>query len=78
MDKVSKFLSKLSPRERERVMPIVGDITRGSIAHLNYKKLKGRDNEYRVRVGSVRIQFVKTSCGNIITRLGFKGDTTYR
>lgn len=78
MDKVSKFLLKLSRDKRAHVIPIVVRITRNELDNLDCTKLGGRDNEYRVRVGSIRIQFAKTSMGNIITKIGFKGDTTYR
>ena len=78
MDKVSKFLLKLSRERRERIMPIVACITRNELENLDCAKLGGRNNEYRIRVGSIRIQFVKTPVGNIITKVGFKGDTTYR
>lgn len=78
MDKVSKFLLKLSRERRVRVMPIVARITRNELDNLDCAKLGGRENEYRVRVGSIRIQFVKTAAGNIITKIGLKGDTTYR
>ena len=78
MDKVSKFLLKLSRERREHIMPIVARIIRNDLENLDCKKLGGRDSEYRVRVGSIRIQFVKTPEGNIITKVGFKGDTTYR
>lgn len=77
MDRVSKFLLKLSRSERERVMPVVADIVRGSIIQLDCKKLKGRNNEYRVRVGSIRIQFIKTTSGNLITKMSFRNDNTY-
>ena len=78
MDKVSKFLLKLSRERREHITPIVARITRNELENLDCTKLRGRDNEYRVRVGSIRIQFVKMSVGNIITKIDFKGDTTYR
>ena len=78
MDKVSKFLLKLSRERREHIMPIIARVTHNELENLDCSKLQGRGNEYRVRVGSIRIQFVKMSVGNIITKVGFKGDTTYR
>lgn len=77
MDKVSKFLIKLPRDRREQVMPIAARIIRNELESLDCTKLGGRDNEYRIRVGAVRIQFAKTKVGNIITKIGFKGDTTY-
>lgn len=78
MNKVSKFLLKLSPRERERIMPFVVAIERGNVEHLDCVKLKDRGDEYRVRAGSVRIQFLKTANGNIVTHIGFRNESTYR
>ena len=77
MDKVSKFLVRLTPKDRERLMPIIRDIMHNLLAGLDCRKLRGRDAEYRVRAGDFRIQFVRMSHINMITKIGFRGDNTY-
>ncbi len=78
MDKIDKFTRKLKHDIALKVLDELKNIRAGNTAHLDITKLQGEESAYRVRIGSVRVQFVKTSIGNIITKIGFKGDTTYR
>lgn len=78
MDRIQKFIRKLSSDEARKVLEAIANIRVGNISHLDVTKLGGKESAYRVRIGSIRIQFVKTTVGNIITKIGFKGDTTYR
>ena len=78
MDKIDKFTSKLERTLAVKVLETLKDIRAGNTAHLDISKLKGEESKYRVRLGSIRIQFVKTAVGNIVAKIGFKGDTTYR
>ena len=55
MDKIQKALQKLSPKEREWIRSILADLERGKQGGLDIKKLKGRDDIFRVRKGSLRV-----------------------
>ena len=77
MDKVDKFIAKLDTREALCIVTILDKIFRNDLEHLDVKKLKGRTEEYRVRVGRIRIQFVRLESRNIITYLGNRDENTY-
>lgn len=55
MDKLSKFLERLSAKERKKVKGILQQLTTKNFLGLNIKKLKSRDDIYRVRKGDLRI-----------------------
>lgn len=55
MDKIEKAIAKLSEKERQWVRRILQSLADGSTAGLNIKKLKGRDDIFRVRKGDIRI-----------------------
>lgn len=77
MHKVDKFLLKLSRKERERIMPIIALIVKNDLARLDCKKLKGNGREYRVRIGSIRILFIRNDEKNVITDIDYRNDNTY-
>ena len=77
MDKIDKFTKKLRRDLAVRVLAELKNIRAGNTAHLDVKKLKGEQSLYRVRIGKVRVRFVQTSLGNIITDIGFRTDGTY-
>ncbi len=64
MDKIDKFLEKLQARERRQIEEIVGKIVKNDLQKLDYKKLRGSQNLYRVRKGNTRIIFRKTDGQN--------------
>ena len=55
MDKIEKALAKLSPKEREQTKTIFKELQAKRFKNLDIKKLKGRDDIFRVRRGSLRI-----------------------
>ncbi|MDP3900906.1 MAG: type II toxin-antitoxin system RelE/ParE family toxin [bacterium] len=57
MDKVAKALLKLSAKERERVRSILEKISKGELRGIDIKKLKGREDIFRVRKGDLRIVY---------------------
>lgn len=77
MNKIDKFLSKLDRKERERLEPIIVAIVLNDTTSLDVKKLRGRNDEYRVRTGSIRIQYKKYGAYNFITEIEFRNDNTY-
>ncbi|MBI5470215.1 hypothetical protein HY968_02740 [Candidatus Kaiserbacteria bacterium] len=77
MDRIHKFIRKLSADEARRALEAITLVREGRLNTLDVRKLKGRENEYRVRIGSIRIQFVKKETYNHITDIEFRGDHTY-
>ena len=55
MDKIEKALGKLGQKEREWVKRILVELQKGNTRGLDLKKLKGRDDIFRVRKGNIRI-----------------------
>jgi mRNA-degrading endonuclease RelE of RelBE toxin-antitoxin system len=59
MDKITKFLLKLSLKERNIILILIEKILSWDIDWLDIKKLKWEDYLYRARKGSIRIIFYK-------------------
>ena len=55
MDKIEKALKKLSAKERLQIKHIFTKLNSGKFEGLNIKKLKGREDVFRVRRGDLRI-----------------------
>ena len=77
MDKVNKFARKLSKDEVSKLFRVIELVRSNKLAGLDCRKLKDKTNEYRVRIGRIRVKFTKVDLGNIITDVGFRDDNTY-
>lgn len=55
MDKISKVLEKLTEKEREIVKHILSSLLKGENKGFDIKKLKGREDIFRVRKGKLRV-----------------------
>lgn len=77
MHKIDKFLIKLPLRERLAVEEHLKLIKSGDFSNLNLKKLKGKENTFRVRVGSVRIIFTLINHQIEITSVDWRNKNTY-
>lgn len=60
MDKISKFLLKLSLKEKEEILFLIEKITSWLFDWLDFKKLQSENNLYRVRKWKIRIIFSKS------------------
>jgi mRNA-degrading endonuclease RelE of RelBE toxin-antitoxin system len=79
MDRISKALQKLSPKEREELKSLLERVKRNELADLDVKKLKGKNNIFRARKGRIRVIFAKQEDGNInILAVERRSDNTYR
>ncbi len=78
MDEIEKALRKLSDKERTMTRALLHRIQAGSFSGLDLKKLKGRDDIYRVRRGKFRIIFRKAGDRIFILTFERRSDTTYR
>ena len=77
MERIEKFLRKLSRQERQRVEKCIKDILAGTVAHLDLKRLKGHHDFYRIRTGSIRIIFSQKDGKTDIILIERRNDTTY-
>jgi mRNA-degrading endonuclease RelE of RelBE toxin-antitoxin system len=78
MNKVDKFLNKLSNKERITVLECLKLIKAKNFEGLNFKKLSGFDILYRVRKGSIRIVFSWEWQNVNIIKIDRKNDNTYK
>lgn len=78
MDKIEKALNKLSNKERESTKIILNQLFARRFHNLHIKKLKGRNDIYRLRRGRIRIIY-RVDDKDIIYILSIerRPDTTY-
>lgn len=78
MNKIHKALKNLSAKERCSVEKILSRISQGDFVNLDIKKLKDRQDIFRVRKGSLRIIFRQVEGKKvIILNLERRSDNTY-
>jgi mRNA-degrading endonuclease RelE of RelBE toxin-antitoxin system len=77
MNKIDKFLARISGADRQKIILAIECIIGGDIKNLDIKKLKGVSNRYRVRVGIYRIQFEMEGKNIFIVSVNKRDDTTY-
>ena len=79
MDRVTKFLNKLSQKERNVIKEILEKVKFGNIANLDIKKLKGLGNCFRVRKREIRIIYKINEKGEaVLLSIERKNDNTYK
>ena len=79
MDRISKFLNKLSQKEMTIVKDVLEKIKKAETANLDIKKLKGADNFFRVRKGDIRIIYrISEKEEIILLNIERKNDNTYK
>jgi len=78
MDKIDKALQKLSARERSDIKDIFLKLTSQNFKELNVKKLRGKENIFRVRKGNIR--FIYRLEGNkiFILSVSRRRENTYK
>lgn len=76
-DRITKALNKLSDKEQSRLKIVLNLIRLGRFDGMDVKKLKGRDDVYRVRKGDMRIIYIKTDFETHILAVERRTDTTY-
>ena len=77
MDKIQKALAKLLDKERKQVKVILEILSLGKINGLDVKKLKGREDIYRVRKGKIRIIYRQKENNINILAIERRSDNTY-
>lgn len=77
MDKISKAIKKLSNKERKELKVILKKIKFKNLDGFDIKKLKGKDNIFRIRKGKLRIIFLKNENEFFILAIERRNDNTY-
>lgn len=78
MDRLAKALGKLSLKERKVIESMLRRLIVGDIQQMDIKKLKNRDDIYRVRKGDIRIIYRRDAQGKIfLLTIERRSDTTY-
>ena len=78
MDRIEKALRKLSEKERAALGVVLRAILAGRLDGLDVKKLKGREDVYRVRKGELRVIFQKRDDTFTVLTIERRSETTYR
>lgn len=78
MNNIEKALKKLSDKERERAREILKKLYAGNTNGLDVKKLKGRDDIFRVRKEDMRIIYRLHGDTIFILAIERHNDNTYK
>ena len=74
MDKIQKFLHKLSKKERAILFSIFADIQVLTLGGYDVKPLQGHQGLFRLRKGQIRIVFAKLKSAGVIVNVAFRKD----
>ena len=77
MNKIEKFLKKLSKKERLNIEQCIKDIITDNTSLLDIKKLVGRQDIFRVRKGDIRIIYQKSNNSINLLLMERRSDDTY-
>ena len=74
-DKIQKFIDKLDSKTKARIISILESILESPFSIPNLKKLRGKKNLYRIRIGKIRIIFkISSNKKPEIVDIDFRGD----
>ncbi|MFH1089156.1 MAG: hypothetical protein V1716_01905 [Candidatus Uhrbacteria bacterium] len=76
-DRIQKSINKLSAKEKKKIKMLLVLIKTESFTNLDLKKLKNRDDIFRIRKGDIRIIFQKNDEKITILAIERRSDTTY-
>ena len=78
MDKIKKALSKFSQKERNTIKSVLIKIRKNDLKDLDVKKLKKKNNIFRIRKGKIRIIYHKQDDRVNILTIERRSENTYR
>lgn len=78
MPEFEKELAKLTAKERKNIRAILEKLDRDDFHGLNIKKLKGREDVFRVRKGNVRIIYRVSGKEKYILAIERRSEKTYK
>lgn len=74
MDKIKKFLLKLTKKERAFFKRIFKDLLELNLKNYDVKRIKGHQRFFRLRKGNIRIIFAKERQTGIIIDIDYRKD----
>lgn len=78
VDRIQKILNNLNEKEKKQIKIILNGLKSGNFEHFDVKKLKGRDDIYRVRKGKIRIIYrVDGKKEILLLAIERRSETTY-
>ena len=77
MDAIKKALKRLSAKEKKWVREILASLVSGKTQGLDIKKLRGRDDIFRVRKEDIRIVYRKSGRSISILLIERRSEKTY-
>ena len=77
MDKIEKFLKRLTKKEGKRIAKLLKNIENGEYKKIDIKKMKGYGNLYRIRTGDIRIIFTEQGNSRQIIAIMQRNEQTY-
>ena len=77
MDKIAKALSKLNAKERKQIKDVLSRLYSGRFKGLEIKKLRGRNDIFRVKKGNFRIIYRLEGQNIFILAIDRRRESTY-
>jgi mRNA-degrading endonuclease RelE of RelBE toxin-antitoxin system len=78
VDKIQKALDKLKADEKIKIKEVLDDLRQNKPRGYDIKKLKGREDVYRIRKGKMRILYRVDTNGEIyLLAIERRSDNTY-
>lgn len=74
MDKISKFIKRLTKKDAARVAELLLRISDQQTGAMDVKKLRGYEKLYRVRDGDIRVVYKEGTGKNLIVDINFRKD----
>ncbi len=78
MDKIDRALKRFSSKEIKQIKSILTRLTSKDLAGLNIKKLKNREDIFRLRKGDIRIIYQVREGKIFVLAIERRSEKTYR
>lgn len=78
MGNIEKQLRSIPGRDQERVFTVIEKLLNRDFSGLDWKKLKGYQNIFRIRVGNYRILYYDDGVHLIIKAVRKRNESTYK
>ena len=73
MDQIEKFLSKLEKKLAQKIVKVLLDIVALDLKTYDLEKMGGFKDHYRIRVGKIRIIFIKSNEKGLPIYIEYRG-----
>lgn len=73
MDQIEKFLSKLEKKLAQKIAKVLLNIVALNLKAYDLEKMGGFKDHYRIRIGKIRIIFIKTKEKGIPIYIEYRG-----